>query len=223
MNDISMFDIIGPNMIGPSSSHTAGALRIAHLAGKLTHSKILSVTFILYGSFAWTYHGHGTDRALVGGILGFLPDDERIRDSFRLADDAGLIYQFIENTTEKDIHPNTVDIILHCENDRKIELRGESVGGGNAVIRRLNGVDIALTGTYPTLIVHHKDRKGVLAYITTVCSGIDLNIAFMKVYRKAKGDSAYAIIEVDSPILPSIVDVLMCHDAIIDATIVPAI
>ena len=223
MNDISMFDIIGPNMIGPSSSHTAGALRIAHLAGKLAHSKILSVTFILYGSFAWTYHGHGTDRALVGGILGFLPDDERIRVSFRLADDAGLIYQFIENTTEKDIHPNTVDIILHCENDRKIELRGESVGGGNAVIRRLNGVDIALTGTYPTLIVHHKDRKGVLAYITTVCSGIDLNIAFMKVYRKAKGDSAYAIIEVDSPILPSIVDVLMCHDAIIDATIVPAI
>lgn len=223
MNDISMFDIIGPNMIGPSSSHTAGALRIAHLTGKLAHSKILSVTFILYGSFAWTYHGHGTDRALVGGILGFLPDDERIRDSFRLADDAGLIYQFIENTTEKDIHPNTVDIILHCENDRKIELRGESVGGGNAVIRRLNGVDIALTGTYPTLIVHHKDRKGVLAYITTVCSGIDLNIAFMKVYRKAKGDSAYAIIEVDSPILPSIVDVLMCHDAIIDATIVPAI
>ena len=223
MNDISMFDIIGPNMIGPSSSHTAGALRIAHLAGKLAHSKILSVTFILSGSFAWTYHGHGTDRALVGGILGFLPDDERIRDSFRLADDAGLIYQFIENTTEKDIHPNTVDIILHCENDRKIELRGESVGGGTAVIRRLNGVDIALTGTYPTLIVHHKDRKGVLAYITTVCSGIDLNIAFMKVYRKAKGDSAYAIIEVDSPILPSIVDVLMCHDAIIDATIVPAI
>ena len=223
MNDISMFDIIGPNMIGPSSSHTAGALRIAHLAGKLAHSKILSVTFILYGSFAWTYHGHGTDRALVGGILGFLPDDERIRDSFRLADDTGLIYQFIENTTEKDIHPNTVDIILHCENDREIELRGESVGGGNAVIRRLNGVDIALTGTYPTLIVHHKDRKGVLAYITTVCSGIDLNIAFMKVYRKAKGDSAYAIIEVDSPILPSIVDVLMCHDAIIDATIVPAI
>ena len=223
MNDISMFDIIGPNMIGPSSSHTAGALRIAHLAGKLAHSKILSVTFILYGSFAWTYHGHGTDRALVGGILGFLPDDERIRDSFRLADDAGLIYQFIENTTEKDIHPNTVDIILHCENDRKIELRGESVGGGNAVIRRLNGVDIALTGTYPTLIVHHKDRKGVLAYITTVCSGIDLNIAFMKVYRKAKGDSANPIIEVDSPILPSIVDVLMCHDAIIDATIVPAI
>lgn len=223
MNDISMFDIIGPNMIGPSSSHTAGALRIAHLAGKLAPGKILSVTFTLYGSFAWTYRGHGTDRALVGGILGFLPDDERIRDSFQYADAAGLKYEFIENTIKKDIHPNTVDILLHCENNRSIELRGESIGGGNALIRRLNGIDITLSGAYPTLIVHHKDKKGVLAYITSVCSAIDLNIAFMKVYRKAKGDSAYAIIEVDSDINPSIISVMECHDAIIDATIVPAI
>ena len=181
------------------------------------------MTFTLYGSFAWTYRGHGTDRALVGGILGFLPDDERIRDSFQYADAAGLKYEFIENTIEKDIHPNTVDILLHCENNRTIELRGESIGGGNAVIRRLNGIDIALSGAYSTLIVHHKDQKGVLAYITTVCSGIDLNIAFMKLYRKAKGDSAYAIIEVDSDINPSIINVLECHDAIINATIVPAI
>ena len=223
MNDISIFDIIGPNMIGPSSSHTAGALRIAHLAGKLAPSKILSVTFTLYGSFAWTYKGHGTDRALVGGILGFLPDDERIRDSFEIAAEQGLEYKFIENTVEKDLHPNTVDILLHCEQDTIISLRGESIGGGNALIRRLNGIDISLTGAYPTIIVHHKDQKGVLAYITTVCSGIDLNIAFMKVYRKAKGDSAYAIIEVDSDIYPSITSVLKCHEAIIDATIVPAI
>lgn len=223
MNDISIFDIIGPNMIGPSSSHTAGALRIAHLAGKLAPSKILSVTFTLYGSFAWTYKGHGTDRALVGGILGFLPDDERIRDSFEIAAEQGLEYKFIENTVEKDLHPNTVDILLHCEQYTIISLRGESIGGGNALIRRLNGIDISLTGAYPTIIVHHKDQKGVLAYITTVCSGIDLNIAFMKVYRKAKGDSAYAIIEVDSDINPSITSVLKCHEAIIDATIVPAI
>ena len=223
MNDISIFDIIGPNMIGPSSSHTAGALRIAHLAGKLAPSKILSVTFTLYGSFAWTYKGHGTDRALVGGILGFLPDDERIRDSFEIAAEQGLEYKFIENTVEKDLHPNTVDILLHCEQDTIISLRGESIGGGNALIRRLNGIDISLTGAYPTIIVHHKDQKGVLAYITTVCSGIDLNIAFMKVYRKAKVDSAYAIIEVDLDINPSITSVLKCHEAIIDATIVPAI
>lgn len=223
MNDISMFDIIGPNMIGPSSSHTAGALRIAHLAGKLAPAKILKVTFTLYGSFAWTYRGHGTDRALVGGILGFHPDDERIRDSFRIADAQGLIYEFIENTVEKDVHPNTVDIFIQCENGAAITLRGESVGGGNALIRRLNGIDIALSGAYPTLIIHHRDTKGVIAYITTVCSSIDLNIAFMRVYRKAKGDSAYSIIEVDSAINPSIIQVLMCNEAIIDATVVPAI
>lgn len=223
MNDISMFDIIGPNMIGPSSSHTAGALRIAHLASKLAPAKIISVTFTLYGSFAWTYHGHGTDRALVGGILGFLPDDERIRHSFELADAQHLTYTFIENTIEKDVHPNTVDIQITCENGAYIELRGESVGGGNALIRRLNGIDISLSGAYPTLIVHHKDTKGVLSYITTVCSNIDLNIAFMKVYRKAKGDSAYSIIEVDSEIDPVITEVLKCSKAVIDATIVPAI
>ena len=223
MNDISMFDIIGPNMIGPSSSHTAGALRIAHLAGKLAPEKIISVTFTLYGSFAWTYRGQGTDRALVGGILGFLPDDERIRDSFEIADKQGLVYEFIENTTEKDIHPNTVDILIRCEKDITIELRGESVGGGNALIRRLNDIDISLSGAYPTLIIHHRDTKGVIAYITTVCSSIDLNIAFMRVYRKAKGDSAYSIIEVDSEINPSIIQVLKCNEAIIDATVVPAI
>ena len=144
MNDISMFDIIGPNMIGPSSSHTAGALRIAHLAGKLAPAKISKVTFTLYGSFAWTYIGHGTDRALVGGILGFHPDDERIRNSFQIAEAEGLSYEFIENTTEHDVHPNTVDIFIQCENGATIDLRGESIGGGNALIRKLNGIDIAL-------------------------------------------------------------------------------
>ena len=223
MNDISMFDVIGPNMIGPSSSHTAGALRIAHLAGKLAPAKILKVIFTLYGAFAWTYRGHGTDRALGGGILGFYPDDERIRDSFRLADEQGIMYEFVENTDEKDVHPNTVDIYIQCENGATINLRGESVGGGNAVIRKLNGIDIALSGAYSTLIIHHRDTKGVIAYITTMCSSIDLNIAFMRVYRKAKGDSAYSIIEVDSSINPSIIPVLMCNEAIIDATVVPAI
>ena len=223
MNDISMFDVIGPNMIGPSSSHTAGALRIAHLAGKLAPAKILKVIFTLYGSFAWTYRGHGTDRALVGGILGFYPDDERIRDSFRLADEQGIMYEFVENTDEKDVHPNTVDIYIQCENGATINLRGESVGGGNALIRKLNGIDIALSGAYSTLVIHHRDTKGVIAYITTMCSSIDLNIAFMRVYRTAKGDSAYSIIEVDSSINPSIIPVLMCNEAIIDATVVPAI
>ena len=223
MNDISIFDIIGPNMIGPSSSHTAGALRIAHLAGKLVRGKIVRAIFTLYGSLAWTYHGHGTDRALVGGILGFTTDDERIRDSFALAEEAGIDFQFVENKTEKDVHPNTVDIHLETDEGYSVDLRGESIGGGNALIRRLNGIDVELTGAYPTLIIKHIDAKGVLAYITTMCSGIDLNIAFMKVYRESKGKNAYTIIETDSPINPSIIHALECHESILAASIVPAI
>ena len=115
MNEIGTFDILGPNMIGPSSSHTAGALRIAFIAGKMVE-KPAAVRFVLYGSFARTYHGHGTDRALVGGILGYHPDDERIRDSFEHAKEAGLDFTFEENFTDKEIYPNTVDIYVKDEN-----------------------------------------------------------------------------------------------------------
>ena len=114
MNEIGTFDILGPNMIGPSSSHTAGALRIAFVAGRMVE-KPEAVKFVLSGSFARTYHGHGTDRALVGGILGYHPDDERIRDSFELAKKAGLKYEFQENFTDKEIYPNTVDIYVTGE------------------------------------------------------------------------------------------------------------
>ena len=155
MNEIGTFDILGPNMIGPSSSHTAGALRIAFIAGKMVE-KPVSVRFVLYGSFARTYQGHGTDRALVGGILGYHPDDERIRDSFE------------ENFTDKEIYPNTVDIYVKDENGNEMSLRGKSIGGGNAVITRLNGVDVDLTGNYSTIVVQHIDKKGTLAFVTAV-------------------------------------------------------
>ena len=131
MNEIGTFDILGPNMIGPSSSHTAGALRIAFIAGKMVE-KPAAVRFVLYGSFARTYHGHGTDRALVGGILGYHPDDERIRDSFEHAKEAGLDFTFEENFTDKEIYPNTVDIYVKDENGNEMSLRGKSIGGGTA-------------------------------------------------------------------------------------------
>ena len=159
MNEIGTFDILGPNMIGPSSSHTAGALRIAFIAGKMVE-KPAAVRFVLYGSFARTYHGHGTDRALVGGILGYHPDDERIRDSFEHAKEAGLDFTFEENFTDKEIYPNTVDIYVKDENGNEMSLRGKSIGGGNAVITRLNGVDVDLTGNYSTIVVQHIDKKG---------------------------------------------------------------
>ena len=115
MSFISVFDVMGPNMIGPSSSHTAGAARISYLAQKMIESPLKRADFILYGSFAKTYHGHGTDRALLGGIMGFSTDDMRIRNSFDIAHEKGLKFSFTPNEQETDIHPNTVDICMENE------------------------------------------------------------------------------------------------------------
>lgn len=222
MNEIGTFDILGPNMIGPSSSHTAGALRIAFIAGKMV-GKPVSVKFVLYGSFARTYHGHGTDRALVGGILGYQTDDERIRNSFEHAKEAGLKFEFIENFTETEVYPNTVDVYVTDENGSEVSLRGESIGGGNAVITKLNGVDVELTGNYNTLVVEQIDRKGVLAFLTTVLSANDINIGTVRLFREGKGKKATTIIEVDSEIPAQVTSALYSLDAVKNVIIVPRI
>ena len=222
MNEIGTFDILGPNMIGPSSSHTAGALRIACVAGRMVE-RAVSVKFVLYGSFARTYHGHGTDRALVGGILGYHPDDERIRDSFEHAKEAGLAFSFEENFTDKEIYPNTVDIYVTDKDGSVVSLRGKSIGGGNAVITRLNGVDVELTGNYCTLVVEHVDKKGTLAFVTTVLSAYDLNIGSLRLYRESKGKRAYAIIEVDTNVSNQVVSALKGVESVTNVLVVPAI
>ena len=222
MNEIGTFDILGPNMIGPSSSHTAGALRIAFVAGRMVE-RAVSVKFVLYGSFARTYHGHGTDRALVGGILGYHPDDERIRDSFEHAKEAGLAFSFEENFTDKEIYPNTVDIYVTDKDGSVVSLRGKSIGGGNAVITRLNGVDVELTGNYCTLVVEHGDKKGTLAFVTTVLSAYDLNIGSLRLYRESKGKRAYAIIEVDTNVSNQVVSALKGVESVTNVLVVPAI
>lgn len=222
MNEIGTFDILGPNMIGPSSSHTAGALRIAFVAGRMVE-KAVSVKFVLYGSFARTYHGQGTDRALVGGILGYHPDDERIRDSFEHAKEAGLAFSFEENFTDKEIYPNTVDIYVTDKDGSVVSLRGKSIGGGNAVITRLNGVDVELTGNYCTLVVEHVDKKGTLAFVTTVLSAYDLNIGSLRLYRESKGKRAYAIIEVDTSVSNQVVSALKGVESVTNVLVVPAI
>ena len=222
MNEIGTFDILGPNMIGPSSSHTAGALRIAFVAGRMVE-RAVSVKFVLYGSFARTYHGHGTDRALVGGILGYHPDDERIRDSFEHAKEAGLAFSFEENFTDKESYPNTVDIYVTDKDGSVVSLRGKSIGGGNAVITRLNGVDVELTGNYCTLVVEHVDKKGTLAFVTTVLSAYDLNIGSLRLYRESKGKRAYAIIEVDTNVSNQVVSALKGVESVTNVLVVPAI
>ena len=222
MNEIGTFDILGPNMIGPSSSHTAGALRIAFVAGRMVE-RAVSVKFVLYGSFARTYHGHGTDRALVGGILGYHPDDERILDSFEHAKEAGLAFSFEENFTDKEIYPNTVDIYVTDKDGSVVSLRGKSIGGGNAVITGLNGVDVELTGNYCTLVVEHVDKKGTLAFVTTVLSAYDLNIGSLRLYRESKGKRAYAIIEVDTNVSNQVVSALKGVESVTNVLVVPAI
>ena len=222
MNEIGTFDILGPNMIGPSSSHTAGALRIAFVAGRMVE-RAVSVKFVLYGSYARTYHGHGTDRARVGGILGYHPDDERIRDSFEHAKEAGLAFSFEENFTDKEIYPNTVDIYVTDKDGSIVSLRGKSIGGGNAVITRLNGVDVELTGNYCTLVVEHVDKKGTLAFVTTVLSAYDLNIGSLRLYRESKGKRAYAIIEVDTNVSNQVVSALKGVESVTNVLVVPAI
>lgn len=200
MKDFSIFDVIGPNMIGPSSSHTAGALRIAKLAHKMVRSKIIRADFVLYGSFARTYRGHGTDRALVAGVLGFDTEDDRIRDSFKYADTQGLTVTFDFDLADNDVHPNTVDVRLMSEDGSEVVVRGVSTGGGSCRIERINGISVSLSGEYNTLLIRQKDRYGVVAYIAQVLSDYQINIAFMRLYREKKGETAYTIIEVDGDI-----------------------
>ena len=220
---ISAFDVIGPNMIGPSSSHTAGANVIGYLARQLAPGEIRKVTFTLYGSFAKTYQGHGTDKALLGGILGFRSDDERIVESFRLADEMGLEFSFIPNVEETEIHPNTADIFLECTNGKTMNIRGESLGGGKSRICRINGVDVDFTGEYSAMLVVQYDRPGVIAHISHCLSQSNVNIAFMRLFREEKGNIAYTFVESDDEIPAAIVPAVNLNANVLDVTIIPAI
>lgn len=220
MSFISVFDVLGPNMIGPSSSHTAGAAVIAQLAQKLIAPPLKKVEFTLYGSFAKTYHGHGTDRALLGGIMGFSTDDVCIRDSFRIADERGLEFSFVPNETETDVHPNTVDIRMENAAGQVMTVRGVSLGGGKVKIVRINGVEVDFTGEYSAVIVVQQDKPGVVAHITKVLSDRGVNLAFMRLFRESKGLTAYSIIESDGRLPEGITEELKKNPYIHDVMIV---
>ena len=197
MRELSVFDIIGPIMIGPSSSHTAGALKIARIARMLAKTRITAVRFQLYGSFATTYKGHGTDRALVGGILGYATDDYRIRDSFDWADKAGIDVVFEEMDSSIDVHPNTVDITVTEEDGTVSMLRGCSVGGGEIEIVRINGCDVRFSGKNNAVIVHQYDKPGVIASIAKIFEVFNVNISYMSVFSESNGETAFSILEID--------------------------
>lgn len=206
MNFLSIFDVIGPNMIGPSSSHTAGAVSMALLARKLFAKPIRKVTFTLYGSFSHTYHGHGTDRALLGGMLGFSTDDPRIRDAFDHAKEMGVEYEYIIDPDTPTDHPNTADMHMVSVDGEELTIRGVSIGGGKVKIVRIGAIDVEFTGEYSTLIIKQQDKPGVVAHITKCLSFNEVNIAFMRLFRDDKGATAYTIIESDDAIPQHVMD-----------------
>lgn len=200
MKEFSVFDIIGPSMVGPSSSHTAGAVRIGLVANKLASGeRIKRVELTLYGSFAETGFGHGTDRALLAGVLGVEPDDARVRFSMLLARSEGVWVEIKKGDREMD-HPNTAMIRVETEAGREYSLLGISVGGGNIEIIEINGMQVSFTGDYPTMIAFYQDVPGVISKVTNILAGKHINVAFMKVFRSAKRRDACMVIETDAPI-----------------------
>lgn len=197
----SIFDIIGPVMIGPSSSHTAGAARLGKMARCIFGNTPKKVEMTLYGSFAKTYKGHGTDRALLGGLLGFKEDDKRIRNAKELADEAGLDYTFIESPLDIG-HPNVVKFDLYGDHNCHMAVVGRSIGGGQIMITEVDGNDMSITGDEFTLVVFHEDRPGAISLISQALSESDINIASMRVFRKGKYKDAVMVITTDSVVNP---------------------
>ena len=192
---MNVFDIIGPVMIGPSSSHTAGAARIGRIAYMLLGQPAKRAEILLHGSFAKTYKGHGTDKALIAGIMGMKPDDARLRSSFELAEQAGLSFEITTGHLE-DAHPNTAQITLYGE-DSQVSVQGPSVGGGNILINRINGMAVEISGQFTTLIVLHRDAPGTIAHVTELLGSNGINIANFRLAREQKGGTAVMTIEID--------------------------
>jgi L-serine dehydratase len=194
----SVFDIIGPVMIGPSSSHTAGAARIGRVARSLFGREPKWANISLYGSFAETYKGHGTDVAIIGGILDFDTDDERIINAIQIAEEKGMKLHFIEEEAVPD-HPNTARVSIGDENG-ELDLVGISIGGGKIEIIELNGFELKLSGNHPAVLVIHNDRSGTIAGVANTFAKFEINIGHMEVSRKEKGKMALMTIEVDQNI-----------------------
>lgn len=195
---VSLLDIIGPVMVGPSSSHTAGACRLGLLARCLVGGTPEHARVELHGSFARTGEGHGTDKAIVGGLMGFRPDDERIRDALGIAEREVLDYRFEKTTLgeENEVHPNTVRITVE-RGDRSSVMVGSSLGAGRVLVTEIDGYPVEVTGNYHTIVLVAEDVPGSIARIATILSDDGINIATLRLTRKARGGDAFMVIEVD--------------------------
>lgn len=196
---MNLFDIIGPVMVGPSSSHTAGAARIGYIAQRLLGAPLKSAIIYLHGSFALTGQGHGTDKALIGGLMGMAPDDENLPNSFEIAKKRNISFEFHEKEI-RGAHPNTVEMQLTCENGRNLDIVASSLGGGRIKVCSIDGLEANFNGELPTLIVHNLDQPGHVAEVTSTLAHKGVNIATMQLYRNGRGGHAVMVVECDQEV-----------------------
>lgn len=217
--NISLLDVVGPVMIGPSSSHTAGAAKLAKTAKLIAGRPFKKVRFGLGGSFASTYKGHFTDYALVAGALGLSEDDERLRDSFKIAQEQGLSFEFYEAEIPS-IYENTARITFYFDDGSEYFVEGASLGGGRILVTSINGLACEINATCPTIIVQQQDVKGVVSDVSAILAFNNINIGIMKVSRTARGDTAYCVIECDQTIPENIVTDLKRVNNVISVVVV---
>jgi L-serine dehydratase len=211
---LNIFDIMGPIMVGPSSSHTAGAVRIGLITRRLLGSQPIGASLLLHGSFAATGTGHGTDRALVAGLMGMHPDDPRIPNSFRIAEEAGMALS-VGSIELRGAHPNTVVLKVMNEAGRRLEVNASSLGGGRVRVNSIDGLEATFTGDSPTLIIRNEDKPGHVAEVSGVLLEYGVNIAVMQLYRDKRGGLAVMVIESDQPIPQAAIDHLRSQDGIV--------
>ena len=214
---MDIFDILGPVMVGPSSSHTAGAARIGAMARTLLGEEVADAKLHLYGSFAETGKGHGTDRALVAGLLGMKPDDLRIPNAFEEAKKAGLRYA-IDEIDLRDAHPNTAVLEVQGVSGKQLTMQAASLGGGRIEVNRIDGIEVSFTGMYSTLIVRNQDEFGSVAGVTNILSQLRINVANMSLSRQKRGGDALMVIEIDQHMRPNQVQFLAELPGILSVT-----
>ena len=214
---MNIFDIMGPVMVGPSSSHTAGAVRIGLITRNLLGAVPVSAELLLHGSFAATGKGHGTDKALVAGLLGMAPDDPAIPRAFALAAQANMDLN-ISSAVIRGAHPNTVILTVRDAGGRELVVNASSLGGGRVRVNAIDGMEAAFTGDFPTLIIRNEDKPGAVAEVTSILSRRKVNIATMQLYRDRRGGLAVMVLESDQPIWQEAIDELRVSPGIVKVT-----